>query len=66
MPFSLACQVMLAPALVTTLKGELLSVPVLPVIESIVTVGAVVSAAVTNTTSVFWVWSRWLKASGVK
>ena len=29
--------------LVTTLKGELLSVPVLPVIESIVTVGAVVS-----------------------
>ena len=65
LPFSLACQVMLAPALVVTKKGEVVSDPVVPVIESIVTVGAVESAAVTNTTSVFWAAFWWLWQPGL-
>ncbi len=42
-PFSVACQVIVAPPFVRTANGELESVPPLPVSESIVTVGGVVS-----------------------
>src|SRR5438034_175941 len=42
-PFSVACQVIVAPPFVSTANGELESVPPLPVSESIVTVGGVVS-----------------------
>src|SRR5205809_462143 len=42
-PFSLACQVIVAPPFVSTANGELESVPPLPVSESIVTLGGVVS-----------------------